>query len=319
MAESLYAGLDDNWGGRPLCRALTRPMLAVVSRRVALVAVALVTVTALSFPSQARACDAPGRLTDNVEAIAREHCDGPVVWARYVATSADTAARLLGKSPRQLQERTPDRVYLVVMRGNFRLASAGEGRAPCLAFLYWHDGDYWNASDFALLRRPVPMDSAGVVQTIESFALAHPTLQRASEYALAGLVFFGPAVLLLVCAVLCVWKRHSAWPYSLAACAAVAVACWQVFGAVMSVWRQLSGHPWDWDPVFHGIKFAVLAVVVGVDLAAAVVAWRARPRAETASRASAGRVAIPSAGVAWLVLAAALYVLSWYFVASSGE
>jgi len=324
VAESLYACLDDNWGGRSVCRALARRILAVASRRVGLVAAALVTVAALGFPSQARAGDAPGRLTDNVEAIAREHCDGPVVWARYVATSADAAARLLGKSPRQLQEGTPDRVYLVVMRGDFSKGRsdfsrdyAGARRGPYLAFLYWHDGDYWNVSDFTLLRRPVPMESAGVPRTIESFALAHPSLQRASEYALLGLVFFGPAVLLLVCAVLCAWRRRSAWPYVLAACVAVAVACWQVFGALMSVSSELSGQPWD--PAFHGFKFAVLAVVVGVDLTAAVVAWQARPRAEAASRTSASRVAVNSAGVAWLVLAAALYVVSWYFVASSGE
>lgn len=323
MLESLRAWPAGRGRRGPWCRAGVHLVPASAARRAALVAAALVTVAVLGFPSQARAADEPGRLTDNVEAVAREHCEGPVVWARYVSTSADTAAGLLGKSRGQLFEGTPDRVYLVVMHGDFSKGRSdfsrdytGAKRGPYLAFLYWHDGDYWNASDFTLLRRPVPLESAGEPQTIESFALAHPALQRASEYALWGLVFFGPAVLLLVCAALCVWKRHSAWPLVLAACVVVAVACWQVFGALMSVSRQLSGQPWD--PVFHGIKFAVLAVVVGVDVAAAVALLRARPRAAT-GEAGSGRVAIPSAGAAWLIVAAVLYVLSWYFVASSGE
>ena len=75
--------------------------------------------TALCLPSQALAADAPGRLEDTVETIARQHAEGPVEWARYVATSADTAAGLLGKSRDQLFEGTPDRVYLVVMHGDF--------------------------------------------------------------------------------------------------------------------------------------------------------------------------------------------------------
>ena len=208
-------------------------------------------------------------------------------------------------------------VHLVVLHGDFSLATDREVRAPYLAFLYWHDGEYWNASDFTLLRRPVPMESAGVPRTIESFALAHPSLQRASEYSLAALVFLGPAVLLVVCAVLCMCRRRSAWPFVLAACVTVAVACWQVSGALMSVRDELSGQPWD--PVFHGIKFGVLAIVVGVDVAAAFVAMRARPRAEAAGRAGEGRRASPGASAAWLVLAAALYVLSWYFLATTGE
>lgn len=297
-------------------RAGANLMAVAAVRRTALVAAVLTVLCALSLPSQARA-DAPGRLTDYAEAIAREHCDGPVVWARYVATSADAAARLLGTSRRRLQEGTPDRVYLVVVRGDCRLASEGEGRAPYLAFLCWHDGEYWNASDFTLLHRAVPLESAGTPRTIESFALAHPTLRRASEYALAGLVVFGPAVLLMVCAVICVWRRGVAWPFVLAACAAVAVACWQVTAAVLSVWSPHAA--WQWDPVFHGIKFGLLAAVVGVDLAAAVVLLRARPRAEVDGQAAAARLAAPKVGAAWLVLAAALYVLSWYFVATTGE
>jgi len=297
------------------CAGVHRVSAAAVCRAT-LLAAALTFLSAIALPSQARA-DAPGRLTDNVEAIAQEHCDGPVVWARYVATSADAAARLLGTSRRQLQEGTPDRVYLVVMRGDFRLASAGEGRAPYLAFLYWHDGEYWNASDFTLLQRAVPLESAGTPQAIESFALAHPMLQRATEYALAGLVVFGPAVLLVTCAVLCAWRRRSAWPFVLAAGAVVAIACWQVTAALLSVWRSHTG--WQWDPVFHGIKFGVLAVVVGVDVAAAVALLRARPRTEAAGQAGVGRVASPRAAAAWLVLAAALYVLSWYIVATTGE
>lgn len=93
----------------------------------------------------------------------------------------------------------------------------------------------------------------------------------------------------------------------------MAVACWHVFGALMSVRDELSGQPWG--PVFYGIKFGVLAVVVGVDVAVAVVAMRARPRAQAARRAGEGRVASPGVGAAWLVLATARYVLSWYFLA----
>ena len=285
-------------------------------RRAVLVAAVLALLGALALPAQARA-DAPGRLTDNVEAIAREQCDGPVVWARYVATSADAAARLLGTSRRRLQEGTPDRVYLVVMRGDFHLASAGEGRAPYLAFLYWRDGEYWNAADFTLLQEAVPLESAGTPQAIESFALAHPTLQRASGYALAGLVILGPAVVLVACAVLCAWRRRSAWPFVMAAGVAGAVACWQVTTAVLSVWNPHRAG--QWDPAFHGIKFAALALVVGVDLAAAVAVLRARPRAESAVAPGAGRPASPRAAAAWLVLAAVLYVFTWYIVATTGE
>ena len=216
-----------------------------------------------------------------------------------------------------MQEGTPDHVYLVVMRGDFHLASAGEGRAPYLAFLYWRDGEHWNAADFTLLREAVPLESAGTPQAIESFALAHPTLQRASEYALAGLVILGPAVVLVACAVLCAWRRRSAWPFVMAAGVAGAVACWQVASAVLSVWSPHRAG--QWDPAFHGIKFAALALVVGVDLAAAGAVLRARPRAEAAGQAVVGRVVSPKAAAAWLVLAAALYVFMWYIVATTGE
>jgi hypothetical protein len=306
--------------GRGKQRSPRRPGISFtavnVLRCAVIVAAALTVLSAFGLPSQARA-DAPGRLTDNVEAIASEHCDGPVVWVRYVTTSAGTAARLIGKSRRELHEGTPDRVHLVVMRGDFSLAADREVRAPYLAFLSWHDGEYWNASDFTLLHRAVPLESAGTPRTIESFALAHPTLQRASEYALAGLVVFGPAVLLVACAVLCEWRRGSAWPFMLAACATVAVACWQVTAAVLSVWSPHAG--WQWDPVFHGIKFGVLAVVVGVDLAAAVVLLRARPSTAAVGQVGGSRVASHGAAATWLVLAAVLYVLSWYFVATTGE
>ena len=127
----------------------------------------------------------------------------------------------------------------------------------------------------------------------------------------------GPAVVLVACAVLCVWRRRSAWPFVMAAAVAGAVACWQVTTAVLSVWNPHRAG--QWDPAFHGIKFAALALVVGVDLAAAVAVLRARPRAEAAGQAVVGRIASPKAAAAWLVLAAVLYVFTWYIVATTGE
>jgi hypothetical protein len=307
------------WGGaetsrhHPVNRYPGRFVRVVAPRRVALLAAALMLVTAFCLPSQARAADAPGRLEDTVETIAREHAEGRVEWARYVATSADAAAALLGKSRAQLFEGTPDRVYLVVMHGDFSLDVTGvEGRAPYLAFLYWR-GEHWNASDFTLLQRPVAMRSAGVPLAIESFWLAHPTLSRGWEYALAGLVWFLPAVLLAASAVACSWRRRSGWPYVLAACVAVAVAGWQTYLALYSVAGR------SWDPVFHGVKLGVLAVVVSVDLAAALVLLRARSRLQAAGQARADHPASLRTGLVLLGVAAALYVASLLWLASTGE
>ena len=291
-----------------------RFVLLVAPRYVALLAAALILATALGLPSRALAADAPGYLEHNVETIAREHAEGPVEWARYVATSADAAAGLLGKSRAQLFEGTPDRVYLVVMHGDFSMDVTGvKGRAPYLAFLYWRNGDYWNLSDFTLLQRPVAMRSAGVPQTIESFWLAHPALYRAWEYALAGLFWFLPAVLLAACAVLCARRRRSGWPYVLAACVAVAVAAWQTYLALHSVAGQ------SWDPVFHNVKLGVLAVVVSVDLAAALVLLRSRSRLQAAGQAGADHPTSQRAGLVLLGVAAALYVASLPWLAASGD
>ena len=294
----------------------TRCVLAVVLLQVVWVTAGLMIMTALGFPSQALAGDAPGRLEDNVETIAQQHAKGPVEWARYVETSADTAAGLLEKSRDQLFEGTPDRVYLVVMHGDFSMAHSdfskdytGAKRGPYLAFLYWHDGDYWNATDFTLLKRPVPLRSAGVPQEIESFALAHPTLDRAWKDALSYLLWFGPAVLMAVSAGLCGWRRHSRWPYLLAACLVVAVAGWQTYATAASVW----GRPLD--AAFLAVKLGILAVVVCVDLAAAFALLRARSGVGTAGQTGAWLFS----GVLLLVVAAALYVPSFYVLATTGQ
>lgn len=319
IAESLPTWADGRGNHGPVRCATTRLVrliLAGTAQRVIALAATLLVLAILGPPTQARAADAPEHLVDNVESAAREHCDGPVDWARYVATSADSAADLLGKSRDQLRSGTPDRVYLVVMHGDFSLEPNGERRtlrAPYLAFLFWYRDEYWGASDFTLLLRPVPMESAGVPQAIESFALSHPLLQRVLEYALGAAVLFGPAVLLVICAILCAWRRESGWLWVLAACLAVAIASWQTYAAVRSVQGQA------WDPVFHGSKFGVLAVAVGVDLAAAVVALRTRPRPNTTDQAGTGRTTLSRAGLVLLVLAAALYVLAWYPLATTGE
>jgi hypothetical protein len=291
-----------------------RFVLTGAARRVALLAAALVLVTALGLPSRVLAADAPEGLEDNVERIAREHANGRVEWARYVATSADTAAALLGKSRSQLYEGTPERVYLVVMHGDFSMDLTGvEGRAPYLAFLYWRDGEHWNLTDFTLLQRPVAMSSAGVPRAVESFWLAHPTLQRAWEYALAGLFWFLPAVLLAVSGVLCACRRRSGWPCLLASCVAVAVAAWQTYIALHSVAGQ------SWDPVFHAVKLGVLAVVVCVDVAAAFALMRARSRLQAAGQARADHPTSLRVGLVLLGVAAALYVASLPWLATTGE
>lgn len=306
----MWTGGDGSRGLRD-CDA-DRCVRGVAPLCVCLLAAALLVVTTLGFPSQTLADDAPGRLEDNVESLAQQHAEGPVEWARYVETSADTAAGLLGKSRDQLFEATPDRVYLVVMHGDFSKGHSdflrdytGPKRGSYLAFLYWHDGQYWNATDFTLLKHPVPLRSAGVPREIESFALAHPTLNHVREDALAYLLWFGPAALIAVSAVLCGWKRHSRWPYLLAACVAVVVAGWQTYVTVDSV----AGRPWD--PVFHGIKIGILAVVVSVDLAAAFALLRARSGLGAAGQTAAWLFA----GLLLLVVAAVLYIPSLYVLA----
>lgn len=268
---------------------------------------------ALLFPSPVVADDAPGHLDDTVVRIAEQHAHGKVEWVRYVALSADEAARLLGKNRGALFVDTPDRVYLVVMKDDFSLPGGDRDlRSPYLAFLYWGGGGDWTGTDFTLLREPVALESVGTPQELRPFGLVHPTLQDTLDGALALIMVFGPAVLLAVSAVLCAVKRRSGWPYTLAAVSAVAVAVWQVFVAVGSVRGQ------SWDPAFHGIKFGVLAVLVAADLLAAITVLRRRPRAAEADAEGAGHRA-PRYGIALLAVAAVLSVLMWYPLATTGE
>lgn len=297
----------------PRHRDAGRFVLAATPRCVALLAVALTLATALCFPSQGLAADAPEGLDDMVTTIARTEASGPVAWARYVATTPDAAADVLGVSRGQLSEGMPDRVFLVVMRGGFSMRDMGEGRGPYLAFLYWRSGETWNASDFTVLQRPVSLRSAGAPRAVEPFLLAHPTLNRALPYVVAGLFWFLPAILLALSAVLCAWQRRSAWTYVLAACVAAAVAAWQTY----IVLHSMSGQ--SWDPVFHGIKLGILAVVVCVDLAAVYVLLRSRSRLEAAGQARAGRPARLHSGLLLLVVAVALSIASFPWLATTGE
>jgi hypothetical protein len=290
-----------------------RFVLAAAPLCIALLAATLTLAAALGLPSLALAAGAPEGLDDMVTMIARTEATGPVAWARYAATSADAAAGLLGETRDQLSEGTPDRVYLVVMRGDFSMQDMGQGSGPYLAFLYWRSGDTWNASDFTVMQRPVPLRSVGAPQAVDPFLLAHPTLNRALPHVVAGLFWFLPAILLALCAALCAWQRRSTWAYVLAACVAAAVAAWQTYILLHS----MSGH--SWDPVFHGIKLGMLAVVVGVDLAAVCVLLRSRSRLEAAGRARAGRPAWLHSGVLLLVVAAALSIASYPWLASTGE
>lgn len=105
----------------PVRRDAGRFVLVSAPLCVALLAAALTVATALGLPSQAFAADAPQGLDSMVTDIARTEAKGPVVWARYVATTADVAADLLGKSRDELFEGTPDRVYVVVMHGDFSM------------------------------------------------------------------------------------------------------------------------------------------------------------------------------------------------------
>ncbi len=283
------------WGGWSRCgRSI---LLAVVTTAV-VVAVAC-------LPACALAAEPPGDLADTVTVIAQEESDGSLSWARYVTTSAEAAAPLLGKSRDQLFEGTPDQVYLVVLRGSFSMQDAGLGSGPYLAFLYWHGGETWQATDFAVLQEPVSLRSLGRPQDVESFALAHPLLDRLWVGTRLVLLWFAPPLVLVLSAFLCAWKRRSGWPYVLAACVTLAVAGWQSFITV----RSFSGQ--SWDPAFHGAKIGLLAVVVIVDLAAAAVLLRARTRRQTAARIT-GRSWL-GGGILLLAVAAAFYLgfLPW--------
>ena len=288
-------------------RALAGPSLCL-----ALLGAALAAVLSLGLPSQALAADTPGNLEGMVAMVVRENAHGPVAWARYVETTPDVAAELLGKRRGQLFEDMPEQVYLVALRGDFSIPG-GEGRAPYLAFLYWRSRDTWEATDFTLLERPVPLRDAGVPHAVAPFALTHPTLDRALRGALVALFWFLPPLLLVTSAVLVGWKRRSRWAYATAACVAAAVAIWQASETLLSMSGQ------SWDPGFHGIKLAVLAVVLTVDLAAVILLLRRRSRLGPAGEADAGRQPRLSAGALLLVMAAVLFVLSLPWLATTGE
>jgi hypothetical protein len=275
-------------------------------------ALAIALALALSAAAQALAADAPESLDEIVTMIAQQKVGTPVS-ARYVVTTAEAAAALLGKSRDQLFAGTPDRVYLVVLHGSFSMQDGGQGSGPNLAFLYWPGGGTWQATDFTVLQDPVPLRSLGTPQAIEPFALVHPTLNRVWEGAQAFLFWFLPPLLLVVSAVLCAWKRRSGWPSVLAACAAVAVAAWQSYLTAHS----MAGR--SWDPLFHGIKLGILAVAVIVDLTAAVVLLRARSRLDGAGEAQAGRSAWLRGGLLLLIAAAAISVASLPWLGTTGE
>jgi hypothetical protein len=281
--------------------------------RLALPVAALALATALCLASPALAAEAPGNLDDMVTRSARTEVKGPVAEATYVATTAAAAAALLGTSRAQLPPGPPGGVYRVVMHGDVVLQDVGEGRGPYLAFLYWRDGDAWCAADFTVLQHSVALGSAGTPRAIEPFLIAHPTINRALPYVWAGLFYFLPAALLALAAVLCVGKRRSAGAYVSAACMAAAVAAWQAFVALQSTKGQ------SWDPVFHGMKAGVLAVVLCVDLAAVYVLVRRRPRPGTAGESDTERLPWLRAEVVLLIVAAVLCVVSLYLLATTGE
>jgi len=281
--------------------------------RLVLLAAALLVAVALSLPQQGVAADAPAGLESMVAGVVRDDARGPVSWARYVETTPDVAAELLAKRRVQLYEELPERVYLVVLHGDFSMPGRGEGRGPNLAFLYFRSRDTWQASDFTLLERPVPLRTAGVPHAVEPFALTHPTLDRLLLQARVAAFWLLPPVLLVACAALCLWKRRSRWPCTLALCAVGAVAAWQTFLTLSSLDGRM------WDPGFHSAKLVVLAVVLAVDLAAAYLVWRRRTLLGPAGDAR-GRRSPRAAFVALLLLApAALYVLSLVWLASTGE
>lgn len=281
--------------------------------RLVLLGTALLVAVAFSLPQQGVAADTPAGLEDMVESVVRDDARGPVSWARYVETTPDVAAELLGKRRVQLYEELPERVYLVVLHGDFSMPGRVEGRGPYLAFLYFRSHDTWQASDFTLLERPVPLRTAGTPHAVAPFALTHPTLDRALRQVLFAAFWSLPPVLLVACAALCLRKRRSRWPCTLALCAVGAVAAWQTFLTVSS----LAGR--RWDPGFHSAKLTVLAVVLAVDLAAACLVWRRRSLLEPAGEVRGGRSPRATSVALLLLAAAALYVPSLFWLASTGE
>lgn len=296
-----------------MVRIADRLILLFTPPRLVLAATALLLAAALWLPQQGVAADAPGNLEGMVTSVVRDDARGPVSWARYVETTPDLAAELLGRERAQLYEAVPERVYLVVLHGDFSLPGGGERRAPYLAFLYWRSRDTWEATDFSLLEQAVPLRSAGVPQSVEPFALRHPTLDRALLQARVALFWFLPPALLVVCAALCLWKRRSRWPCTLALCALAAVAFWQTLITLSS----LGGR--TWDPYFHGVKLTALVVVLAVELAAAYLVLRRRSHLGAGREVPARPVPRITSVVLLLLAAAVIYVPSLFWLAATGE
>ncbi|MEZ5125098.1 MAG: hypothetical protein R2826_02460 [Thermoleophilia bacterium] len=279
--------------------------------------IVLIGVALLVAPA-AYAAEPPSGLTGAVVDAARQWGHSSRYSASYVETSAASAARLLGVSRAGLSSLTPDRVYLITIDGDFVMDTDGvEERGSHLVFLYWQGADgVWSAADFSVLQDPLPLESVGVPQAVDSVALRHPELDATWLAARVALFWVGPAVVLVVVAILCAWRSTSRWPFVLAAVATLAVACWQILLVLMSIDRP-------WDAVFHGIKAGVLALVVTIDLAAAYTTLRARPQAESAAgivpAALASRAGFVRSAVVLLCVAAALSVLTLPWLASTGE
>ncbi len=141
---------------------------------------------------------------------------------------------------------------------------------------------------------------------------ARPTYTSLVDDARTFLLWVLPAAALGASAAVLWWKRRAAWPYFVAALVAVAVAAWQIYVAADS----MSGRPWD--PAFHGVKLALLAVVVAVDLAAAGVLLRARPRSQATGSAQRGRERWLTPGLILLGEAAVLSLTALPWLALTG-
>ncbi len=241
---------------------------------------------------------------------------------QYVSATADEAAELLGKRRDELDEDTPERIYLVVMRGDFRLpamkpppGSGQDGAAeegPYLAFLFWRSDDVSTASDLTVLQEPVPLSPVGEPRPFEPFALMHPTLQAVLDGLWVFVYVFLPAVLLALSAVLVAWKRRLRWPHLFAAAVALVVAAWQTYILLNSMSGQ------SWDPFFHGSKLAILAVVVSVDLAAALALLKARSKLTANDEGRVVSTPWTAVGLPLLALATLLYLASWHWLATTG-
>jgi hypothetical protein len=281
--------------------------------QVVLLAAALTVITALGLPAPAWAADAPARLDDLVSQMARSEVMGSVTSARYLATTADAAAVVLGTSRTQFTEGTPERVYLVELQGSFSPQGMGQSSGPYLAFVYWPTREGSIAIEFTVLQEPLQLDSLRVPQVIEPLALAHPRLDQAWLVTREFVYRFLAPILLVASAIFCAWRRSSLWPYAVTACVALAVAGWQI--AVML--GSLEGRPWD--PFFHGIKVGILVIVVGVDLAAAGVALRVLRRRRAADKDGLDRPRWLSGSIVLPVVAAVLYLATLSILSSSGE